>query len=163
MEVNNMITTRIAPLNHTLPARRFAPRAFDLDRFFDSAWRGLATGRAPEHAPAFTPRVDIHEDESAFRICAELPGLEEGKIEVEVEENVLSISGERKEDTQVSDGKGIRHLESLRGQFRRSFRLPDGVDTEAVKASYSHGVLEVNIPKPVTQEPEIRTIPVEAG
>lgn len=158
-----MMNARIAPLSHALPARWFAPRLSSLDGFFDATWRGRGTGFTRGDTPVFTPRVDIHEDEAAYRICAELPGLDETDIQVTFEENTLTIAGERKQETEREDAKGVRHRESFRGRFRRSFRLPEGVDAEALKAGYSNGVLEVTVPKPAAPEPDVRTIPVEAG
>ena len=158
-----MMNARIAPLSHALPARWFAPRNTGLDGLFEAALRGLGNGSMERNAPAFAPRVDIHEDEAVYRVCVELPGLDEKDIQVALEENTLNISGERKQEKAREDVVGVRHLESLRGRFRRSFRLPDGVDAEAVKAAYTNGVLEVSIPKPATPEPEVRTIPVEVG
>ena len=158
-----MMNARIAPLSHALPARWFAPRVTNLDGLFDAAWRGLGTGSTQRNTPAFAPRVDIHEDETAYRICAELPGLDEKDIQVTLEDDTLTIAGERKQETEGADTTGIRHLESVRGRFRRSFRLPDGVDADALKAGYSNGVLEVSVPKPTTPEPDVRTIPVEVG
>ncbi|NRA09258.1 MAG: Hsp20/alpha crystallin family protein [Myxococcales bacterium] len=158
-----MTTARISPLTHTLPVRGFAPTAFDLNRLFDATWRGFGSGRAAIGGAGFRPRVDVHEGDDAYRICVELPGLGEDDIQVEVEDNVLSISGERKQDSRDGDAKGARYLESLRGSFRRTFMLPEGVDSEAVKASYANGVLEVTVPKPAAPEPEVRTIPVEVG
>ncbi|MGE4651020.1 MAG: Hsp20/alpha crystallin family protein [Myxococcota bacterium] len=156
-----MTTARISPLTHTLPVRWFAPPAFQLDRLFDTAWRGFGSGRAASDGSAFRPRVDIHEGDDSYRICVELPGLGEENIKVEVEDNALRISGERKQDG--GDENGARHRESLRGSFRRTFMLPEGVDSEAVKAGYANGVLEVTVPKPSTPEPEVRTIPVEVA
>ena len=89
-------------------------------------------------------RVDIHEGDDSYRICVELPGFGEENIQVEVEDNLLRISGERKQDS--GDEDGTRHRESLRGSFRRTFMLPEGVDSEAVKAGYANGVLEVTVP-----------------
>ena len=156
-----MTTARISPLTHTLPVRWFAPPAFQLDRLFDTAWRGFGSGRTASDGSAFRPRVDIHEGDDSYRICVELPGLGEENIKVEVEDNALRISGERKQDG--GDENGARHRESLRGSFRRTFMLPEGVDSEAVKAGYANGVLEVTVPKPAAPEPEVRTIPVEVG
>ena len=128
-----MMNARIAPLSHALPARWFAPRNTGLDGLFEAARRGLGNGSMERNTPPFTPRVDIHEDDAVYRVCVELPGLGEKDIQVALEENTLSISGERKQEKAREDAAGVRHLESLRGRFRRNFRLPDGVDAEAVR------------------------------
>jgi HSP20 family protein len=123
--------------------------AGELDRMFDEIWRGFGAPRV-RNAPAdFAPHMDVSESEGEFRIAAELPGVEQDDIEVTLED------GDRKEKD-----AGFRRVETLRGSFRRSIRLPEEVDQEAVKARYRNGVLELSLPKLPEAKPEVRKIPV---
>jgi len=133
----------------------------DFDRVFDQLWNGFAN---PAHvAPAsFAPRVDFTETDTELRVAAELPGLEEKDIEVSLEDGVLTIRGERSAE-QSADAKGVRHVETFRGKFQRSLRLPSEVDADAVKAVYRNGILTVTLPKPPESQPSVRNIPITAG
>jgi HSP20 family protein len=111
--------------------------------------------------------MDVSETEEAFRIDAELPGLEEKDIEVSVEDGVLAIKGERAEEKEEKDGKdgkdeekGWHRRETFRGKFHRAVRLPDNVDSDAVTASYRAGVLSLTLPKVPETKPEVKTIPI---
>jgi HSP20 family protein len=133
--------------------------AGELDRMFDEIWRGFGAPRV-RNAPAdFAPHMDVSESEGEFRIAAELPGVEQDDIEVTLEDGTLTIKGERKDDRKEKDA-GFRRVETLRGSFRRSIRLPEEVDQEAVKARYRNGVLELSLPKLPEAKPEVRKIPV---
>ena len=130
----------------------------DFDRLFGSAW---PTTTARSGKPAVVPRIDVRESDEAWLIDAELPGLEQSQIDVSVDDGVLTISGERKsEETSEDEATGYRHLERYRGSFRRSLRLPEDVDTEAIQAAYRNGVLSLTVPKPPKVEPEVLHIPV---
>lgn len=95
---------------------------------------------------SFSPRVDIQESEDRIIVEAELPGMNEKDIRVEVKDRVLSIEGEKGEDSESKDKKNYR-IERRYGKFIRSFRLPEEVQVEKVKASYKNGVLSLELPK----------------
>lgn len=99
------------------------------------------------------PRVDIIEQRGTFIIRADLPGLKRDDIDVSVEGDVLTISGEKKEETREMQPE-YSHLERTYGSFCRSFTLPDYVDKENVEAMYTNGILELRLRK--TREPERR-------
>jgi HSP20 family protein len=103
--------------------------------------------------------MDVSESEAEFRIAAELPGVEQDDIEVTLEDGTLTIKGERKDDREENEA-GLRRVETQRGSFRRSIRLPEEVDQEAVKARYHNGVLELSLPKLPEAKPEVRKIPI---
>lgn len=144
----------------------FTPRTYDVrrevdrlfDRFFDRGWEGRTAGGNGTWVPA----MDVVETEDAIRCSIELPGMELDDIDVTVENDVLTISGERKHtrEEHVKDG-GFRLFERRWGRFERRLSLPQGTDTERVKARYENGVLEVVLPKPEEVRP--RRIPVENG
>lgn len=95
---------------------------------------------------AFTPTVNTREGDYAYHIEIDLPGVKKEDIHVEVKENRLTISGERKVKEEVKE-EDYHRVESSYGKFERSFTLPDNVDAENVDASTSDGVLEVVLPK----------------
>ncbi len=102
---------------------------------------------------AWTPAVDLQETEEGYVLKADLPGLEKKDISLTVEEDVVTLSGERKDETR-KEGKGYCRIERARGSFRRSFRLPAGIDANKVSAEFSKGVLHVTLPKPETAKPK---------
>ena len=153
-----------------VPWRRSRPEQFgavdlasDFDRVFDQLWSGFGL-QAAETPRAFAPRTDVSETETEYRIEAELPGLEEKDIAVTLENGVLTLAGERKDERESEDEKrGIRHRESFRGSYRRAFSLPENVDEKGVAASYKNGVLSLTLPKLPQAKPEVRTIPVQTS
>ncbi len=92
------------------------------------------------------PMVDTYEKDDAIVVNAELPGVNKEDISVDVKNNILTISGERKHEEDVNEDNYFRK-ERFYGKFQRSFTLPDNVDSEKVDAAYKDGVLEVTIPK----------------
>jgi HSP20 family protein len=103
------------------------------------------------------PVVDVWETENELVLSFDLPGIEEDKIAVELEDNVLTVSGERERTAEHSADRFYR-FERRYGQFSRSVTLPTGVDEEDVKADFKQGVLEIRIPKP--EEPKPRRIEI---
>jgi HSP20 family protein len=98
------------------------------------------------------PAVDLVEDGDQFVLRADIPGVSEQDVKIELDDSILSIYGERKSEREVS-GDGFRRVERASGSFRRSLSLPEGVDPEAITASFDRGVLEVRIPKPEARKP----------
>jgi HSP20 family protein len=102
----------------------------------------------------FTPPVDVHETEEEYLVKIDLPGVKSADVNVEVNENVLSISGSR-----VADETGTAQLvERPYGTFTRTLTLPQGVDSDSIEAGYHDGVLELRIPKPAERKPKKITI-----
>ncbi len=109
-------------------------------KMFDDIWEGT---QLPS-APAF--KVDISEDENAFHIEAEMPGLKKEDIALGIEEDVLTIRGERKQKTEEQD-KNYHRIERTYGSFSRSFNLGEMIDQENIDASFENGILHVHLPK----------------
>jgi HSP20 family protein len=122
------------------------PFARDIDRVFDAFF-----GQS-DQARRWVPPVDLVEAEDHFVLKADLPGLGEGDVNIEVQDGTLTISGERKAEHEQRE-KGWYRIERSFGRFSRSLSLPDGVDPDRIQASFSHGVLEVRIPKPEERKP----------
>jgi HSP20 family protein len=97
--------------------------------------------------------MDLIESDDHFILRADLPGLSEDDVSVELEDSTLTISGERKGEHEASE-QGFYRLERAYGAFSRSLTLPKGVDSEGITASFDRGVLEVRIPKPQEHKPK---------
>jgi HSP20 family protein len=108
------------------------------------------------------PAMDLVEGDDHFVLRADLPGVDEGDVKIELENDVLTVSGERKAEHEER-GEGYHRLERAYGTFSRSLTLPEGVDPEAVQASFARGVLEVRIPKPEQRKPRRVAINVDGG
>jgi HSP20 family protein len=107
---------------------------------------------APRTLRRYIPAVDLFESGEHYVLRADLPGVAEEDVKIELEDSILTISGERKSEREVA-GEGFRRVERATGSFRRSLTLPDGVDAEAITAGFDRGVLEVRIPKPEQRKP----------
>jgi HSP20 family protein len=108
----------------------------------------------------FNPAVDIVENEHAYLVKAELPGLAPENIDVQVENDVLTVRGERKYENEEERG-GYRRVERSYGSFARSFVLPKGTQLDAIDAQVQHGVLTVTIPK--APAATVRKVEVKGG
>src|ERR1700749_2857570 len=131
------------------PVRELGTIQSDMNRLFNSFFDTPTTANGTTFR-RWIPAMDLVETDGAFVLKADLPGLTESDVNIEVEENVLTISGERKSDPQDRRA-GYYRVERSYGSFRRSLTLPEGVEAEAVKATFANGVLEVTVPKPVQQ------------
>jgi HSP20 family protein len=103
------------------------------------------------------PAMDLTETTDEFVLTADLPGLGEDDVKIELVDRVLTVSGERQRAETVEKA-GYRRVERAHGSFSRSLTLPEGVDGEAISASFDRGVLEIHIPKPEQRKP--RTISI---
>lgn len=101
----------------------------------------------------FGPPVDIIEDEQKLTFKVEVPGIEEKDIKVEVENNVLTVRGERKMEKDIKE-ENFRRMERHYGAFTRSFTLPSSVDAEKIEANYTDGVLAIQMPKRAEAKPK---------
>ena len=117
------------------------------DRVFDNVWgdSDFVTD-AEAGGRTWLPAVDIYENDDAFVATADLPGLKKDDIDVSIEDNVLTVSGERKFEKSEDEGS-FRRVERSYGTFRRSFTLPRGVESAKVEAKFEDGVLTLTLPK----------------
>ena len=129
----------------------------DLDRLFASSSFG---DESQQSVADFVPPVDIREEDKQFVIHADLPGVDAKDIEVTLEKGILTIRGRRNLESREAK-QGFRRVERLSGQFFRQFSLPDTADSQAVKARFTNGVLEVAIPKQAQVLP--RRVSVESA
>ncbi|MFI4910641.1 MAG: Hsp20/alpha crystallin family protein [Sedimentisphaeraceae bacterium JB056] len=115
----------------------------DFDRLFGRFMRGLDTF---DDARRFAPAIDIEERDNQFEVLAELPGVGMKDIDITVNNNTLSISGEKKETTEKKEDK-YNYTERYYGSFRRDLTLPENIDVDNISAEMSNGVLKVILPK----------------
>ena len=109
----------------------------------------------------WTPRWDLSETDKEFHIHAELPGVDKKDVKVDVEGDTLSISGEKRHEKKEGEGQKWHRIERSYGSFKRSVRLPDGVEPASVKASFENGVLEVTVPKPPEKPSKAHAVTIE--
>jgi len=121
------------------PLRNFMTNAFDVDRFFDDFWFG-------DTDSVWSPTVDIAENENSYEIKVDVPGMKKKDLNISFKDNVLTLSGEKKEEKE-DKGKNFFRKERVYGKFQRSFRIPQDIDPEKIKAKYEDGVLTVEVPK----------------
>ena len=131
---------------------------FPFDRMIDEFWgRQAPETRALE---TWAPRVDIREEKDAVLLSAELPGVSMDNVHVELENGILTVSGEKKSET-VENESGIYRSERVYGEFKRAFRVPDTVDADNISAEFVNGVLKLTLPKRPETAP--RKITVKEG
>lgn len=118
----------------------------EIDRLFDDFTRGWPTFGGLVTTDLL-PSMDVTETDKEIEITAELPGLEEKDVEINVADNVLTIRGEKKAEKEEKD-KDYRLVERTYGSFSRTLELPPGVDPDMIKASIAKGVLKVTVAKP---------------
>ena len=128
----------------------------DLDRLLN---QGATAGAENQSVTDWVPPVDIREEDSQFVLHADLPGIEAKDIDITLEKGVLTIRS--RVLAERDEKNGFRRVERVAGQFYRQFTLPDTADSQAVKARFANGVLEVAIPKQAQVLP--RRIAVEAA
>lgn len=109
----------------------------------------------------WAPAVDLYETEQALVVKADLPDIQPEELDIRVENNILTIRGERKFEKKVNENNYLR-VERSYGSFRRSFSLANTVNTEAIKADYKNGVLTLSIPKREEAKPKQIKVQVEA-
>ena len=131
------------------------------DLFRDDFWNlGLRALGNDAASGGFTPAVDVLDNEKAYVLKVEVPGLKPEDIELTLENNVLTLKGERKLE-QESLRQGYRRVERRYGSFARAFVLPEGAQGDAIEATVKDGVLNVTIPK--AEPPAVRKIAVKTG
>jgi HSP20 family protein len=142
-EVTDMALVRWDPIRELDSLQGDMNRLFD--RFFDRPGNGDAVRR-------WIPAMDLVDKDDHLELRADLPGMNEDDVDIEIKDGVLTISGERKAE-QEETREGYRRVERAFGSFSRSVTLPEGVDPNDVKANFENGVLEVSIPKPKESAP----------
>jgi HSP20 family protein len=143
-------------------AEPFTSLQREIDRLFDDFTRGWPTMGWPatDKMAELMPSMDMAETDKEIEITAELPGLEEKDVQVNVADNVLTIKGEKKSEKEQKD-KNYRMFERSYGSFSRTLELPGGINPDDIKASLSNGVLKVIVPKPAPAQ--VKKVEVKAA
>ncbi len=127
----------------------------DMSRLFDEMWR---RSLRPSGGTTWYPAVDVRENENEYKIVAELPGLTRDDVKISVTDNIVTIRGEKKAETEEKS-ENWHQMERTYGAFERSFTLGTSVDASGVKARFESGVLNITLPK--SQEARPREIRIE--
>jgi HSP20 family protein len=143
------------------PVRELNTIQNEMNRLFNTFFEAPTPGNGGTTSMRrWIPAMDLVETEDHFVLRADLPGLSESEVNIELEDNVLTISGERKAEHEERK-EGYYRVERASGTFSRSLTLPEGVNPDAVQASFDRGVLEVRIPKPEQRKP--RKVAISVG
>jgi HSP20 family protein len=144
------------------PVRELSTIQNEMNRLFNTFFDAPTTtaGQSATATRRWIPAMDLVETEEEFVLRADLPGLSEKDVNIELEDNVLTVSGERRSEHEERK-EGLYRVERAYGTFSRSLTLPEGVDPERIAASFEKGVLEVHIPKPEARKP--RKVAISVG
>jgi HSP20 family protein len=128
-----------------------------MNRLFQDAWSGPSLtaprGEEPLTAASFVPPVDVYEDDHSIVLKMEVPGIDQKDIDIRLENNILTVRGERKFEKEEKE-ENFQRIERRYGSFTRAFTLPNTVDTESVNADYENGVLKVGLAKRAEAKPK---------
>jgi HSP20 family protein len=130
-----------------------------MNRLFNEQFANLGSEESLA-VGSFVPAVDVYEDEHAIQLKFEVPGLDEKDIDIRLENNLLTVKGERKFEKETKE-ENYRRVERRYGTFTRSFTLPNTVSSENVHAGYDKGVLNISLPKKEAAKP--KQIKIEVG
>jgi HSP20 family protein len=131
------------------PVRELDSLQGDMNRLFDRFFEGRAPNGGSRR---WIPAMDLVETEDHLVLRGDLPGMSEDDVNIEIKDGVLTVSGERKAESEEKR-EGYHRIERAFGSFSRSLNLPQGIDPEKVDAHFDNGVLEVRIPKPAEAKP----------
>jgi HSP20 family protein len=132
------------------PVRELDSLQGDMNRLFDRFFEGRSANSGAVRR--WIPAMDLVETGDHLVLRADLPGMSEDDVDIEIKDGVLTVSGERKAEHEEK-GEGFHRVERSFGSFSRSLSLPDGVDVGKVEANFADGVLEVRVPKPEESKP----------
>ena len=133
------------------PYREFSTLQDRINRVFRESYSGSQDDSL--NTSSFSPAVDVYEDEHSVNLKLEVPGIDEKDLDIRVENNTLTVHGERKFEKEEKE-ENFRRVERQYGSFTRSFTLPQTVDAENVSANYDKGVLKISLPKKAEAKPK---------
>ncbi len=139
-------------MNVWTPFRHLSTLRDEIDRLFETPLDAF-TNESQQFLSGWMPTVDLYEDRDQLVVKAELPGMRKEDIDISLHGDVLTLSGERKEEKTTGEAQTYR-AERFLGKFQRTFTLPSTVDTNKVQASYKDGILTVTLPKAEEAKPK---------
>jgi len=161
MEANMALSLRsLIPSSGNGGGTQASPHVFgslhrEIDRLFDDFTRGGLNPLGQAGQVKLVPSIDVTEDDQVIEATVELPGLERDDVEISIDDDFLTVRGEKKvERTDEDQKKRIHVTERAYGVFYRALQLPPGVDPSAIRASMANGVLKITIPKPKKSQPK---------
>ena len=134
----------------------------EVNRVFDEVFRGFPSFRSGMAEQGFAPSLDVRENEAEILVSAEWPGMTEKDVELALDDDLLTLSGEKKSE-KTEEKEGMHLSERCYGGFHRSFRLPYAPDPTKVVARFDNGVLLVTLPRPPGTKPSIKRIAIMGG
>lgn len=165
-----MVWNPLMPSNRSTEVRRtreddpFALMRREMDRVFDDFMRGFATPSTAMPEGVLSPRVDVSENEQGMEITAELPGVDQKDIELDLSEGILTLKAEhKKEKEEGGEDQRYHVVERAYGTYMRRFAIPFEPDQDRVEASFDNGVLKVSIPRSPQAEKQTRKIEVKSS
>jgi HSP20 family protein len=138
------------------PARDMITLREKMNRLFEDAFTGRGDDKEIP-ASSWAPSVDIYETENELVLTAEVPGIDEKDVEIKIEDNTLTLKGERKFEKETKE-ENFHRIERSYGSFYRAFTLPNSIDADKIQAEHENGVLKISMPK--RQELKPRTIKI---
>jgi HSP20 family protein len=129
----------------------------EINRMFDTFFRGSLSDETALVPTAWTPAVDIAEHENEYVVKMEIPGVDKSDVKITMHDNVLTVSGEKKSEKKnekESKGSSFHRIERAYGAFERSFALPSSVKTDSIDAVFKDGILMVTLPKSEQAKPK---------
>ncbi len=132
----------------------------DIDRLFDDFFRGFDLAPFGESFSTFSPNIDVRENDHEYQVTAELPGMDENDIEVTLDNNSLTISGEKKQEME-DKGQNTYRMERSYGSFQRCISLPPGIQSDQIDANFNKGILTITLPKTAEVQKHVKHIPVK--
>lgn len=122
---------------------------------------GLGKVGSFENSSDWRPSADIVPTKEGYELTAELPGVSKDNVKIEIEDDVITLRGEKKTETEKEEGQGGYYQERSYGSFVRRFQLPEGIDPKLVKAEFKDGVLKMKIPKKQQQESKLHEVKID--
>lgn len=157
----------LIPFNRTASALQndsidmFSSLQREMNKLFDHAWRGFDSSAELKNV-SLSPQVDIRENAESYEIVAELPGVDQKDVDLEMNDQTLVLKGEKKIDKEDKNRKGYRLQERYYGSFMRSFVLPADVQSDKVSASFDKGILTILLPRNANPAAKVKKIEVKS-
>ena len=172
MAIGNLVPWRWGSLRNFDEGRPFDSLQAEMDSLHRSIDRLFADAWGSNFEPSLlsetwatrklSPSLDVVDDDKAFRVTVELPGMTDKDVAITVADRLLTIRGEKKEEKEKKD-KDVVRRERAYGSFRRTLELPGDVDADKIEAKFKDGVLTIDLPKTKEAQERVRQIPVKAA
>lgn len=139
------------------PTRNLLNVSSDFDRLFNGF---LSSGLVKGGERSWYPNIDLSESDKEYVVKAELPGVDKDNVKISLQENVLTLHGDKKQEKEEKD-ENFHKIERYYGAFQRSIHIPNSIDAKKIKAKFKDGVLSINLPK--TEEAKLKEIPISVN